>query len=275
MTPWSLLTAAVAVCLILLLFQSTTSRLRQQNALLQQQVQMIQTQLHEEQERVQQLLQHQQQINQRLLDGGEQLGTQHFQSGRFAIAAETYKDTANFAVSSPLWYRVLEATAAWYGCNYDDAIRIVQEDIKPEQVKSQDEAARAFFTLAAAYHSLDKTEEARQHYLKVIKVGTDSWPEQAYFNLAVTHAADYKRSHDRNEIALVKTYLQKSLASSNDAPERLTRIQAALQPIPEREGEGKQCPDTFHKTGDLTPLADEEEFREWLAQRQQELPPEQ
>ncbi|MDH3601664.1 MAG: anti-sigma factor [Candidatus Tectomicrobia bacterium] len=275
LTPWSLLTAAVAACLIVLLFQSITLRLRQQNALLQQQVQMIQTQLHEVQGREQRLLQHQQKITQRLIGGGEQLGTHHFRSGHFGKAAEMYKDTADFAVSSPLRYRVLEATAAWYGCRYDDAIRTVREDIKPEQVKSQDEAAQAFFTLAAAYHSLDKTAEARQNYHKVIEVGAGPWPERAFFNLAVTHAAAYKRSHDRNEIASVKTYLQKSLASSTNASQRLARIHDALRPVPERDGEGNQCPDTFHKTGDLTPLATEADFHEWLAQRQREFLPEQ
>ena len=167
-----------------------------------------------------------------------------------AFSAKRYKRSKGLyleAVKVPL---TQAAKAAWYDCDYQTAITILEE-----QFRGGKETAEMHFILGSAYHSQGKLDKAIEHYQQIVdsaqKDQSPQFVELAWFNLGVVQAARFKEGQATKEPALKA--LKKSIAAATDKKNRINTIQAALKPFSDRPK--NKCGKAYYATEDLIPLA--------------------
>ena len=175
-------------------------------------------------------------------------------AARAAFSAKDYKEAHRLflkATEAPL---AQAANAAWYDCDYEATITILEEHFKGEK-----ETTEIHFMLGSAYHGQGNLDEAMKYYRQVVdsaQKDQSRFVESAWFNLGAVHAARFKKGQEQ-DLSQALDALKKSIRAAPDKERRRSLIQTAVESA--RDGTAnvdkkKTCGEKFHATEDLTPL---------------------
>ena len=178
---------------------------------------------------------------------------------RLDLSKEAYEESKRLYLDAAGIPLARAAKAAWYACDYQTAITILEE-----QFRGGKETTEMHFILGSAYHIHGNLEKAIEHYQQIVdsdqKDQSHQFVEPAWFNLGVAYAALFKEGQATKELALEA--LAKSLAEATDRKNRINTIQAAREPFSDRPE--NTCGEDYYATEDLTPLAELPELNNLL-----------
>ena len=127
-------------------------------------------------------------VQEQLLAHVELVAYQSFDGGKYAEAASRYVENSQWEPARAGEYAIKAATAAWYGCHYEEALHLLasQRGDPGDPILQQ-------FVLGTVYHSLGRWDAAQQQYEQVIAAGPSARLEAAWFNLGVYRRCDFGR----------------------------------------------------------------------------------
>jgi tetratricopeptide (TPR) repeat protein len=259
LTVPAMVPAAVAVALVL---ACTWPRLWG----LEQEVHVLRLQLQHAQQQQQVAATRAQAFQEQLVAQVERLAYHSFGVGQYAEATSRYLETSQWEPERALDYAIKAATAAWYGCRYEDALSLVAS-----RPGAPGDTVLQHFVWGTVYHSLQRLEAAQQQYELVIAHGPSARLEAAWFNLGVVQALRYQQTHDEAALQRALAAVQQSVAvarttSPRQYRTRLEMITKALEPLATRPPHA--CGYGYHTTQDLTALRGVSTFTEWLQAQQ-------
>jgi tetratricopeptide (TPR) repeat protein len=196
----------------------------------------------------------------------ERLAYYSFGVGQYEEAASRYIETSQWEPERALEYAIKAATAAWYGCRYEEALTLLAS-----RQGTPGDTILQHFVWGTVYHSLQRLDAAQQQYELVIAHGPSARLEAAWFNLGVVQALRYQQTHDEATLQSAIAAVQQSVAvarttSPRQYRTRLEMITNALEPLATRPPHA--CGYGYHTTQDLTTLRDVSNFTEWLQAQQ-------
>ena len=196
----------------------------------------------------------------------EYFAYQSFGVGKYEEATSRYVETSQWEPARALEYAIKAATAAWYGCRYEEALTLLTS--LPD---APGDTVLQHFVLGTVYHSLARLDAAQQQYEQVIAQGPSTRLEAAWFNLGVVQTLRYQQTHDEAALQSAIAAVQHSVAvarttSPRQYHTRLEIIAKALEPVAQRPPHA--CGYGYHTTQDLTALRGVSRFTEWLQAQQ-------
>jgi tetratricopeptide (TPR) repeat protein len=208
----------------------------------------------------------QQAQQQQLIAQVENFAFESFGVGNYDEATYRYLENSQWEPERALEYAIKAATAAWYGCQYDAALRLLES-----RLGDPGDTILQHFVLGTIYHSLERLGAAQKQYEQVIAHGPSARLEAAWFNLGVVHALRFRQTHDAAVLQSAIAAVQQSAAvarttSRRQYQTRLEIIAKALEPVEQRPPNA--CGYGYHTTQDLTVLSGVPSFTEWLHAQQ-------
>jgi tetratricopeptide (TPR) repeat protein len=231
-----------------------------------QEVQALRAQLQQAQQQQQVASQQAHNVQEQLIAHVEDFAYQSFGVGKYDEATSRYLENSQWEPERALEYAIKAATAAWYGCQYDAALRLLES-----RLGNPGDTILQHFVLGTIYHSLERLGAAQEQYEQVIAHGPSARLEAAWFNLGVVHALRFRQTHDAAALQSAIAAVQQSAAvarttSRRQYQTRLEMIAKALEPVEQRPPNA--CGYGYHTTQDLTALSGVSSFTDWLHAQQ-------
>jgi tetratricopeptide (TPR) repeat protein len=235
----------------------------------EQEVHTLQGQLQDAHQQQQIAFQRAHAVQEQLLAHVELVAYQSFDGGKYAEAASRYVENSQWEPARAGEYAIKAATAAWYGCHYEDALHLLAS-----RRGDPGDPTLQQFVLGTVYHSLGRWDAAQQQYEQVIAAGPSARLEAAWFNLGVVQAVRFRQTHDAAALQSAMAAVQQSAAIAEQTSRqqyhtRVEKIAHALEPIAQRPPHA--CGEGYHTTQDLTALREVSSFTEWLHAQQRAL----
>jgi tetratricopeptide (TPR) repeat protein len=208
-------------------------------------------------------------IQEQLIAQVERLAYQSFKLGQYGEATYRYMENSKREPERALDYAIKAATAAWYGCRYEEALKLLES-----RLGEAGDIVLQHLVLGTIYHSLERLDAAQLHYEQVIAHGPGERLEAAWFNLGVVQAQRYAQTRDeatlQRAIAAVKQSAAAARATSpRQYQARLDQIANALEPLESRPSNA--CGYGYQVTQDLTALSEVPSFKDWLQAQQRSV----